>query len=441
MSLLDSDKIEDARQQSQKTERLREIAVEYWGDSWKDVSAEAIERRLLNTLTDRRATPARETNGSLANCEKVSRSTENPELSADSNSGTGVPESLADLDYLPDSVRAIRDARHREDDDRFERVLELVQHGEIAHAKRLANCLRKSAELQCGHCESKDNYVPVTCDSRLCSDCASRKMGKAANQYKSVVKRWDWPTTLRLGLDRRVEPTEEAIAGAVDELRNGFSRLLDRVMPVEGQQGNRRWVWWRDGGEPASCRIKPKLRSVGADDLARRWQKQFVDQGRGIPMREVIEAGLYGIDLKQSTEDGSVNVHMHVLCNCPWLPQGALSQMWEEIAGAPAVDIRRIEKRDHDDAEDALMEVVGYAAKEPEWRNATEAVQYHLALKGSKLVQPFGSLHGNTPPTGGELYCSDCEVSPTEWHYSGIVDGQYDTTGHGNHSRGKDPPE
>jgi hypothetical protein len=266
-------------------------------------------------------------------------------------------------------------------------------------------------------------------------------MGKAANQYKPVVKRWDWPTTFRLGLNRRVEPTEDDISNAVDELRNGFSRLLDRVMPVEGEQGNQRWVWHSDHGEPATCRLKPKLRSVGARDLAQKWQTQYVSRGRGIPMREVIEAGLYGIDLKQDPDDGTVNVHIHVLCNCPWLPQGALSQMWEEIADAPAVDIRRIEKRDHDDAEDALMEVVGYAAKEPEWRDASEAVQYHLALKGSKLVQPFGSLHGNTPSNTGELYCSDCELSPTEWHYCGTVDALYDTTDHDPTSRGKDPPD
>ena len=63
-------------------------------------------------------------------------------------------------------------------------------------------------------------------------------------------------------------------------------------------------------------------------------------------MREVMQEGLYGIGLKQNLENGTANVHMHVLANSPWLPQGALSQMWDVIVGAPVVDVRRITDRD-----------------------------------------------------------------------------------------------
>lgn len=382
-----------------------------------------------------------ETPPSLANCEKVSRSVDTAELSADSSAESEHAETMGDLDYVPDSVEAVRQARFREDDDRFERVLELVERDEVAHAKRLATCRKQSVQLECGHCEGRDNYVPVSCDSRLCEDCMNRKMGKVVNQYLPRVRRWQWPTTIRLSLSERVEPTEEAISEAVDELRANYGRLLDRVMPVEGEHGNRRWVWWRDGGEPATCRLKPRLRSVGATDLARQWQEQYVDRGRGIPMREILQGGFYGIDLKQDPDTGTVNVHMHILCDSPWVPQGALSQMWGDIADAPVVDVRRVQDRDEGDREDALMEVIGYAAKAPDWRNAKEAVSYQLALKGSKLVQPFGSLHGNTPPTGGEMFCTDCGESPRQWHYNGTVDGAYDTTDFGTNSRGKDPPD
>lgn len=410
---------------ARKKRRRRRLAIEYYA------ACLAFER------SD--ATP--ETPLSLANCEKVSRSAETAEPSSDSSGELELPETMEDLEYVPDSVEAIREARFQEDDERFRRVVELVKRGEVSHAKNVATCRKKSVELECGHCGSRDNYAPVSCDSRLCEDCMNRKMGKVVNQYLPRVKRWDWPTTIRLSLPERVEPTEEAIDNGVSELRQYYSRLLDRVMPVEGEHQNRRWVWWHDGGEPATCRLKPRLRSAGAHELARQWQKQYVSQGNGIPMREVLQGGFYGIDLKQDPETGTVNIHMHVLCDCPWLPQGALSQMWDEIAGAPVVDIRRVQDRDEGDREDALMEVIGYAAKSPDWRNAEEAVSYQLALKGSKLVQPFGSLHGNTPPTSGELFCTDCETAPRQWHYNGTVDGCFDTTSYGTDSRGKDPPE
>jgi len=37
-------------------------------------------------------------------------------------------------------------------------------------------------------------------------------------------------------------------------------------------------------------------------------------------------------------------------------------------------------------------------------------------------VQPFGTLHGNTPPSE-ELHCSECEGVPLlGWEYLGVVD-------------------
>ncbi|MDN4015316.1 hypothetical protein QX233_22970, partial [Chryseobacterium gambrini] len=79
------------------------------------------------------------------------------------------------------------------------------------------------------------------------------------------------------------------------------------------------------------------------------------------------------------------------------IPQAALSSVWEDLTGAPVLDVRRIEERGDLDTESALAEVIGYVTKPPEFESVADEVEYLTALKGSRLVQPFGSLHGNTP--------------------------------------------
>jgi hypothetical protein len=93
------------------------------------------------------------------------------------------------------------------------------------------------------------------------------------------------------------------------------------------------------------------------------------------------------------------------------------------------VDVRRVEERGESDGATALMEVVGYAAKPPEHETTEAAVAYVTALKGSKLIQPSGELHGNTPCEEAELVCADCELTPSWWNYEGTVDGRYATMG------------
>ena len=81
--------------------------------------------------------------------------------------------------------------------------------------------------------------------------------------------------------------------------------------------------------------------------------------------------------------------------------QAALSSVCEDLTGAPVVDVRRIEEHRDLDAESALAEVIGYVSKPPKFESVAEEVEYLTALKGSQLVQPFGSLHGNTPRITG----------------------------------------
>lgn len=292
----------------------------------------------------------------------------------------------------------------------------LIDVDETNHARRFVDCMRKSAQLECppiaGGCGSNDNYVPITCDSRLCPECGRRRAGQVASRFGPVVSSWDHPTMIGVGLPKRIEPDQDSIETAIDALRGAFGSLRRRVIPPKGDGWS--WVQWRSA-----------LVRVGSYQLARRVQREYVDKGRGIPFTEIVSSGFYAIDVKQQ-DDGNLNIHLHIIANCPWLPQAALSRMWDELIAAPVVDVRRIDGRGTRDAEQAALEVAGYAAKAPSYNTAEDKAEYLKAVKGNKLVQPFGELHGDTPERGGRLHCSECKQTPGYWNYVEIVDGAYD---------------
>jgi hypothetical protein len=392
------------------------------GEFGNTVERRRYHRLLVEFYAAVRAATAGEPNASLATCEKV------PIPAEDAGPSVDYVETAEELDRVPPALEAIRDGLSRSRE-RQRKIHALIRAGEIAHAKRLANCRRKSVQLECpdefgaGGCGSTENYVPVHCDSRLCPVCMKRRMGEKAGQYLPVVEEWEHPTMMRLSLDRRVEPEE--LGRAVDALRGAFGRLRRRVLRFDRET-------WR--------RTKSVLLARGEHDLARRLQRRYIEEGRGVPWDELVFGGFYGIDIKQG-EDGTLNVHLHVLANCPYLPQSVLSDVWGDLTDAPVVDIRRVDTEGESDAETALMEVVGYAAKAPEWESVEDQVAYYEVLKGSKLLQPFGDLHGNTPESVSFLLCAECGASPEWWNYMGTVDGEYKTvevvTGKGD----RPPPE
>lgn len=382
-------------------------------------------------------TPEGGTQSYLATCEKVPTS--------DKEKAENRPEEYELVEQVTDAREALQSCigRSRE---RERTVLALIDAGEVAHAKRVAQCCRKSVQLECGHCESGENYVPMHCDSRLCPECSKRQMGLKAEKYRPAVESFEHPTMMRLSLPNRVEP--ERLQTAIDALRGAFGRLRRRVIPPEGESvvedddggtHRKRWVWADDGGEPADFYWKARLLQAGERRLAKRLEMKYVKQGKGIPFEEIVPSGVYGIDAKQG-EDGTLNVHAHVIADCAFLPQAALASEWAEITNAPAVDIRRVQERGEQGAESALMEVVGYAAKPPEFQTKEQEVEYLTALKGSNLIQPFGELHGNTPAAEGILRCTDCEEAPAEWFYLGVVDERVSTAQAGAAPDGDRPP-
>jgi hypothetical protein len=335
---------------------------------------------------------------------------------------------------------AIRYALER-DDERQGLILSLLARGEVAHACNLATCGRRSTQLQCGACESENNYVPMTCDSRLCPDCRNKSIGENIAKYENHIQEMDNPVLLTL----TEQNFEDPITGR-ETLIDHFSKLRRRSIPLSGttvRDGvEKSWCWWvgtalEDVDEDQE-QWKVELQAQGEHDLVRRLQREYVDYeyeditgthvGRNIPFEELYEGGIYGIDIKQQGPF-EYNVHVHVLIDMAYIPQAALSAVWEEITdGSPVVDVRAIYNRASDETiAEAIAETVGYAVKPPEFDDLDKEVEYATAVKGCASVHPFGDVHG-LGSDSGSLVCCDCERTPQEWRYCGKVEGHRDTT-------------
>jgi hypothetical protein len=265
------------------------------------------------------------------------------------------------------------------------------------------------------------------------------RVGELVEKYKGAVRSWEAPTFGTFTIENVEDPAEGA-----DRITEAFGRLRRRTIPTEGETSRegavKRWAWANDGGQPADL-WKSRLLDQGRDDLARRLQSRYVEQGRNVPFDELIRGGFYAVDVKEK-EDGSFNVHLHTLMDMAYVPQAALSAVWEDVSGAPVVDVRRIYDRGSQSLESAVVETVAYATKPPEFESLAAEVEFVAEMKGSRLVQPFGSLHGNTPDLDAALLCANCEQQPAWWTYQGVVDERRDNMGsvHDGESTGDDPP-
>jgi hypothetical protein len=378
------------------------------------------------------AQESREVPPSLDTCEQLPIPAEDRSPSGD------YPLTIEEAGHVSTATEALQAGLARQPS-RQEKIQRLVEEGEAPHAKRLALCQRQSVQLRCPHmaggCGCEDNFVPTSCDSRLCPTCMNRRMGRAIQKYEGLVEAMDQPTLLTLTIEN-----VEDLAQGKEAIQGAFGRLRRRVIPPKGEQGEKRWVWRRDGGAPADDYWKSALTGARQHDLAREVQTRYVDADRGIPFSDLIEGGFYGIDIKEQ-EPGRYHVHLHAICDMAYVPQAALSSVWEDLTGAPVVDVRRIDERGGYDTESALAEVVGYVCKPPSFATTDAEVEYLTALKDARLVQPFGSLHGNTPDVSGLLRCSNCERAPMYWDYLGFTDGHYDTMTASAPQEDRPPPE
>ena len=346
-------------------------------------------------------------------------------------------------------------------EDRREKVVELLKRDLPGKAKRLALCKQKSAQLECPDdfaaqgCGSDDNYVPARCGLRICPDCASANKAEKLERYAGVVEDMDQPTMLGLTIEN-VDDFSRGVGFITDK----FARLRDRTIPPsgkvvrykDGERIEKSWCWSVGGEDGAAIPWKSYLLDNSRADLARHLQRHYVNaeyeditgthRGKNIPFMELVDGGIYAVDIKaEKAPDGDgYNVHLHAIVDMAYIPQAALSAVWEDLTGAPVVDVRRIYDRGEGSAKEALLETVGYALKEPEFDDVSDEVDYLEALEGRAMVHPFGSLHGNIPEIVARLVCSDCENIPSYWNYLGLVDGEHDNMGCVHGEDGDRPP-
>jgi rubrerythrin len=160
---------------------------------------------------------------SLDSCEHPSRHPETDQPSGD------YPETAADLEVVTDATMAIRAGLSRSRE-RQRKILGMIDVDEVGHAKRFARCQRQSAQLECGECGYDGNYVPITCDSRLCPVCMNRRMGSTMDEYGELVEGMKSATFATYTVENVSE-----VETRVDTLQGAFRRLRQRTIPACGE--------------------------------------------------------------------------------------------------------------------------------------------------------------------------------------------------------------
>lgn len=117
--------------------------------------------------------------------------------------------------------------------------------------------------------------------------------------------------------------------------------------------------------------------------------------------------GVYQIEIGTVDELGQCNLHIHAAIDSPYMSQKSLSKVWKEITGDSfIVDIRKAK-----DARDIVWYMSKHLAKMPgpmiwghmKWQHKL----INDVLKGTRLVQGFGTLCHVSMPLGG-CTCPKC---------------------------------
>lgn len=126
----------------------------------------------------------------------------------------------------------------------------------------------------------------------------------------------------------------------------------------------------------------------------------------------VIRGGLYCIEV--TNKGTGWHVHVHILADAKYIPQDELTAAWREITGdSYVVDIRAADSPDA-----GLRYLLKYLSKKPDLGEGEETEEdirqtFNEAMKGVRLIQPFGSLYAYCPPRENRP-CPTCGESDWE---------------------------
>lgn len=107
--------------------------------------------------------------------------------------------------------------------------------------------------------------------------------------------------------------------------------------------------------------------------------------------KEHVTAGVWTKEIKPGKEEGTWNVHLHMIVSGKYMPQDQLSSAWMQATGDSfVVDIRAV--YDGDKAAGYVTKYISKPGNFNRW-SADEIEQFAIATKGERLIGTFGKLH------------------------------------------------
>jgi len=124
-----------------------------------------------------------------------------------------------------------------------------------------------------------------------------------------------------------------------------------------------------------------------------------------------VRGGIYTIEVENI--GNGWHIHAHVVMDSLFIPQEFLSAQWHDITGdSYIVDIREAWS-----PRGALSYILKYLTKEPKLLEDLKPV-YNQALKGVRLIQPFGVLYAAWTIERCAHSCPDC--GGTTWRIEAV---------------------
>lgn len=221
--------------------------------------------------------------------------------------------------------------------------------------------------IYCAHC-GHEKKVTLRCGHRSCGECRYQDYKRLTYRYGDFIKHraeagkiHKPPRKLKLlTLTLKNVPLGH-LEEAVKRIRRNFKALLKRELP-----------------KSRSRREKLRKQGVKEGDLPARilYQDKWV-------------GGMYAIEAPNKT-GRSWHVHLHAIVEGEYIAQSTISEDWKSVTGGSfMVWINRAWS-----PAGALDYVLKYLTKAPTLRTRNNQVEYDLALKGLRMIHPFGTWYG-----------------------------------------------
>lgn len=227
--------------------------------------------------------------------------------------------------------------------------------GRYSEAELVGHC---GEDFKVGTCEDCGAHpaFPITCDHRLCPDCAARRGALLVSEHEDILKRLYYPKMLTLTFLSVNHLDKQYIKWA----RSCFSKLRRRVV------------------------FKPC------------W------------------GGIYSFEATY-TKGVGWHLHIHALIGSSYIKQEDLSREWQKITGACVVDIRAVKGKEK---WGAVKEVVKYPCKSATFIDNPSLVnEFLLATEGVNLAYGFGGMYRVQSRRHGEgkMRCPICGSENISW--------------------------